>query len=898
MVMSRFKSAAVLSRPVALGLSFGLVLVIVLASSFRIPAVQAAPPRAVKPLLKKYCQGCHGPARVKGGVRFDRLDFDITGGKDGEHWQAVLNVLYKGEMPPEEKPQPTSAERRMLVAWLESSLEAAAKLRQAEAASLLRRLTREQYTNTLRDLLGVDSDYSRLLPPESPSKMGMHNDGRVLATSTLHLEQAMKFARVALDRALSLGPPPPARRFRFVFGPQKTQIAEKVDLGYQAQPLEPHQFLVETFADRGPVKTPTLAPRGEIRDRCYVDLRGSQDHDDKRSGPRYSVDERGVFLMPAKPHAERQAQVWQGPNPNLALVLRDFPTEGPFVLRVSVARASATGEVPWLRAFVGNRLDDGMEYATFAEPRRVDAPPGKPQVIEFRGRLENFPVPVVDPEDKEFLANLMVIGVWNDVLVSKAEATSPALVIKAMEFEGPLTEAWPSVSHRRVFFDDALEARPEEYARRILARFLGRAFRRPPSEAQLDRYFRFWQGRLRDGTSFQEAIRDTLAAALSSPSFLHHVEEASGPGASAPVPGDGSRFLAGAQVAAGAARLLLDEYALASRLSYFLWNTMPDDELLELAARRQLRANLAAQARRLLGHHRARDFFQTYAAQWLDLGALDRVRVDVKLHPGFTRFVRDDMRLETSRFLEHLFRKNRPLAELIDADYSLLNQNLAAFYGIDGVLGPLFRPVRLPGGSRGGGLLTQGSFLVGHSTGDDSHPIKRGAWVTKKLLDDPPPPPPPNVPEIDRENPAIAKLPVKAQLELHRSREACRDCHRKLDPWGIPFESFDAAGLLRTEITKQVEGRRFTSAVDAATELADGTRIDGFAGLKAYLLEGRLDQIRRSVARHLAAYALGRTPGFVDEGALKEICARARARGDGLEDLLLAVVESEVFQSK
>lgn len=852
---------------------------VALAASAVVPIAEAAPakpagapPAAVTPILTRYCQGCHGPEKQKGGMRVDLLDLDVVRGKDTERWHAVLENLHKGEMPPEDKPQPTDAERRLLIGWLEAGVAEAARLRQAQAASLLRRLTREQYTNTLRDLLGVDSDYTRLLPPESPSKMGMLNDGGVLQSSTLHLEQTMKIARVALDRALSFGPPPPAWRFRFVFGPQTVQTAKKVDLGYQAQPLKEGEYLVETFAGAGPVRTPTLTPKGEIRERCYVDLRGSTDYDAKASPKRYAVSDRGLMLMPAKPHVEREAQIWQGPNPNVSLVLRDFPTEGAFVLRVTVARASPEGEAPWLRAFAGNRLDDGMEYATFDRPRRIDAPPGEPQVIEFRGRLENLPLPIVDPEDKEFLANMMVIGVWNDVLVTRPDVTSPALVIRSIEFEGPVVDEWPTASHRRVFFDDTLEARPREYARQILERFLTRAFRRPPTRAQLGRYLSFWSRQRAGGVGFKEAVRDTLAAALSSPSFLHHVEESNG--------------------------RRLDEHALASRLSYFLWNTMPDDELSSLAARGQLRANLQAQATRMLADARARPFFTSYAAQWLDLGALDRVRVDVKLQPRFTRFVKEDMRTETGRYLERLFVENRPLGELVDAESTMLNQNLAQFYGVPGVVAPEFRPVSLAATSRRGGLLEQGSFLVGHSTGDDSHPIKRGVWLAKKILDDPPPPPPPNVPEIDRENPEIAKLPVKAQLELHRNKEACRDCHRKLDPWGIPFEGLDAAGLPRVEITRQVHGTPFKSRVEAATELADGTKVDGLGQLKAYLLRERRDQIRRSAARHLAAYALGRTPGFVDEEVLRQVAMQAKAKGDGLRDLLLAVVESEAFQSK
>lgn len=849
-----------------------------------------AKPKVADPagrVIKTYCVACHGPKKAKGGLRFDRMDFDLPTGKDGERWHEVSEQLRRGEMPPEEARQPSAEERRTLLTWLEAGLAEASRRKQAEAASVLRRLTREQYTNTLRDLLGIDSDYTRLLPPESPSRLGMQNDGRVLASSTLHLEQTMRIARTALDRALSIGAPPPAWRFRFRFGTppgQAPQSTKKVDLGYQAQALPPAQWSVETFADPGPVKTETLTPKGTLRERCYVDLRGSTDHDHKDSKPRFAVDPKGLLLMPAKPHTERAAQIWQGPNPNVSLVLRDFPAEGPFVLRVTVERASATGPAPWLRAFAGNRLDDGVESATFDEPRRVDAPPGKPQVIELRGRLENLPIPVVDPNDREPLSNLMVIGVWNDVLVSDPSVTTPALVIKSIEFEGPVTPAWPSLTHRRVFFDDRLRAEPEAYARQILERFLTRAFRRPVTPAQIERYLTFWrrQSQAKDAGSFEETIRDTLAAALSSPAFLHHIES-SGP---------------------DLGRAPLDDHGLANRLSYFLWNSMPDEALQAAADAGSLRAQLPAHVARLLRDARARDFFRGYAAQWLDLGALDRVKIDVKQNPAFTRYVKEDLRSETGRYVERLFLENRPLTELVASDTVVVNQNLARFYGLEelpGLDGPAWLAAQLPPSARalrGGGLLTQGSFLAGHSTGDDSHPIKRGVWLAKKLLDSPPPPPPPNVPEVDRENPEIAKLPVKAQLELHRDRESCRGCHSKLDPWGIPFEQFGAAGTARTSIVKTVGGKPFSSRVDAATELPDGAKVDGFAELRTYLVEKKRDQLRRSAARHLVAYALGRTPGFVDDQSVQAICATAQASGDGLRDLLLAVVLSDAFQSK
>ena len=352
---------------------------------------------------------------------------------------------------------------------------------------------------------------------------------------------------------------------------------------------------------------------------------------------------------------------------------------------------------------------------------------------------------------------------------------------------------------------------------------------------------------------------------LSSPNFLYLVETAP-PAATTPN--------------------TISEYELASRLSYFLWNSMPDDRLFELAESEQLRGNLTAEIDRMIKDPRSADFIADFCEQWLQMEKMTHTKVDIEEFPRFNRFVRDDMIRETRLFFTEVLQQNMSIMNLVDADFTMLNQNLAQFYGIENVTGGQFRKVALADDAKRGGLLSHGLFLTGNSNGKEPHPIKRGAWLISRILDDPPPPPPPNVPQIDEDDPAIAKLSIKEQLRRHRDNPSCVDCHSKVDPWGLLLENYNAVGLWQHR--------------DGAAEatLPKGVTLDGVDALKQYILKEKNEQFTRALVQHLLRYALGRSLSFTDRASIDDIVEQVEKDDYRFQGLLQAIVTSPLFSKK
>ena len=501
-----------------------------------------------------------------------------------------------------------------------------------------------------------------------------------------------------------------------------------------------------------------------------------------------------------------------------------------------------------------------MDYATFGGSQEVDAPLGEPVTYSFYGRLENLPLPAPDTGDTEILSGFSLFGVWNDHLVKSSQDPGPPLLVESIEIEAPYFEQWPPESHSRIFFASQNQDRQEVYAREVIERFLERAFRRPVAAAEVDRYHDFWLSMRDEFGSFEESVREVLIAALCSPNFL---------------------FLAETEER---------QHALATRLSYFLWNAPPDPELLELAEAELLDGQMSRQVDRLLDDARVDAFVRSFAYEWLRLDRQQLVTIDAGRFPAYTRFVKRDMAEETYAFLRYVIDQDLPISTLIDSDFAMLNQNLAEFYGIDGVEGNHFRPVPLDPALGRGGLLSQGAFLVGHSDGRQPHPIKRAVWLKEKILGDEPPAPPPNVPQLDPETPGFEKLTLKEQLELHRDNPSCHDCHAGIDPYGIAFEEYNAIGLLEDE--------RMGRPVDASTELPDGTPVDGVAELKRYILEQERQAFLRSLVEHLFAYALGRDLSFADEEEVSQIVAYAEQHGETMRAVLRGIALSPSFSMR
>ena len=471
-----------------------------------------------------------------------------------------------------------------------------------------------------------------------------------------------------------------------------------------------------------------------------------------------------------------------------------------------------------------------------------------------------------------------MVAAWNSAKDDqKGEALPPRLKVEWIELETPFFESWPPATHTNILFakDELAEA---PYAREVIRRFAARAYRGPVAMAEIDRLVEYWTKARASADTLEASLRETLGVVLSSPRFL-----------GLPV----SRT-------AGIKERLTD-HELASRISYFLWSTMPDETLLRLAEQAKLRdaAVQSAQIRRMIQDPKAWSFIEQFAEQWLDLDRLQRVSVNKKNYPGFDDHLAAAMRLETVHFFGEILRGDMSIFQFLASDFTCVNELLAAHYGIMGVTGPKFRKVKLDEAHHRGGVLTHASVLTGNSDGRDGHPIKRGTWLLKNLFDETPPPPPPNVPELNREEPKLKKLTIPQALALHRNSPSCMGCHRKIDPWGIAFEEYDAVGnWQRDGLGAALRKKRTNQPIQSLAELPSGVKVDGMRELQDELLRTKADDFRRATLRKVMAYALGRSLTLGNVETADALVPALRARGDRLPALIELIAASEPFQSR
>jgi mono/diheme cytochrome c family protein len=446
----------------------------------------------------------------------------------------------------------------------------------------------------------------------------------------------------------------------------------------------------------------------------------------------------------------------------------------------------------------------------------------------------------------------------------------------------------------------------DEEVRRAAEGLAARAHRRPPLPEDLARLAKLLSEERAAGGSAEDALRLAIEALVLSPRFLFRVEADLEGGLSGDADSTSDRLpdrmpdrvpeaasdRESKHVSQGATDRVrdLDGYELASRLSYFLWSSMPDDALFDAAQKGELAdpAVLEAQALRLLRDPRASALVGGFASQWLQVGRLEKSAPDPKLFPGFDKDLEHSMRKETELFAAYVIGEDRSVLDFLDGDYSFLDERLARHYGIEGVTGPEFRRVAL-GGSARGGVLTHGSVLVATSNPTRTSPVKRGKWVLEVLLGAPPPPPPPDVPELPEKAADGGAATVRERLERHRVDPACAGCHARMDPLGFGLENFDASGAWREK-----DGE---TALDVAGELPDGRKFQGPRELKAILRE-EADQFRRAISERLLTYALGRGVTAKDEAALRGIVEELRKGGDRFSALVRAVARSEPFRRR
>jgi hypothetical protein len=526
-----------------------------------------------------------------------------------------------------------------------------------------------------------------------------------------------------------------------------------------------------------------------------------------------------------------------------------------------------------------------------------EMPADAPRVVELTVKLSGRVNLRIEPNETGLDAKNQ--GLYQ---VPVAEFTGPGLALQWVEVEGPLLESWPPVSVQNLFgetpvtkIEDTRKNRdkriayelapndPKAAAKAALERFATRAFRRPLEPGDADRFVQLAAEKLDAGESFINAVRIGVRGILTAPQFFLFDER----------PGR------------------LDDYALASRLSYFLWSSMPDEELLRLAAKGALHEpkTLRAQTERMLGSDKARAFVENFTGQWLDLRNIDATSPDMRLYPEFDERLRVSMVQETEAFFGELLRQNLSVSNLIQSDFAMLNSRLALHYGIPEITGEQMRKVKLPADCPRGGILTQASVLKVTANGTTTSPVLRGAWVMKKLLGEPPAPPPPNTGTIEPDTRGATT--VREQLAKHRSMESCAGCHAKMDPPGFALESFDVIGGFRERYRSQGAGDQTTvqntrgrklyiklgPPVDPTGELADGQRFTGISDFKQLLL-AQQDKVLSALAKNLVIYSTGASISFADRTAVDQLVAQTKAQGSGLRSLVHEVVQSPLFLSK
>ena len=509
---------------------------------------------------------------------------------------------------------------------------------------------------------------------------------------------------------------------------------------------------------------------------------------------------------------------------------------------------------PTLGVYVGLRRDCGSTLSPVGQPKSVDG--YELQEFVFEGSINNFPRPEVEQNNVNYLAGIREIGV-------RCEYTDgrdvPRLLVRKIEFEGPFYDQWPPANYSELMLRHRKFASEQKQAESIIVEFATRAFRRPVTDIEKKSLLKIWSD-AGDQPSFVARLRSVLLVILTSPQFLFLSETSQGPQGE-----------------------LLDEWELASKLSYFLWDRPPDRELLEMAARGQVRVQLSEVVRRMIADERYRQGSAVFVSQWLSLDKLDVVSSDQKRFPKLTRLVKEELRKEPIEYWLRNVRSNCSLDILLKSDEVIVNDVLAAYYGLDlyPETGLKFASVKHQRDNLGG-FLSQAGIMAGLSDGREPNPVKRGAWLARKIIAEPPGDPPPNVPALED----LTQLTLRQRLEKHRDVVGCAKCHQGIDPWGLPFEEFDAGGLHREEV------------FDSSTTLANGRKLSGFREFRDYLLNEKQDQVAFSVAKHLSIYANGKSLSYRDEIELREKLARLKPSGYRLLDVVECVVSSDSFLLK
>jgi hypothetical protein len=783
----------------------------------------------VKPFLVRNCYLCHNAQLKRADVNLQAFANEASVAKDLETWEKVVVRLRIGQMPPPELPRPPAEEVASVVRWIEEEIAAIERKAEPNPGRVTaRRLNRTEYDNTVRDLLGVTLTPAHDFPQDDAG-YGFDNNGDVLSLSPVLMEKylsaAEKVARAALAGQGDIKPS--LVRLRTRNG--RVQPSPTALMEYDVQGLSlPNAFHA---MHRVPVD-------GEYLVRIVFGGSRPAGSEPVQAALFVDGEERQTVALDASQGASfyDDKQDLSGKN-------------------VEVRTRLEAGE-HWLAASIV-RLYEGLP-ARYAGPNPSRRPAPPPPV--FKPRKGATPAKIKEARAR-FEKRMLEVAPANEARVSMVEIVGP--------FE---PRQGPSPASQKLVYACGHQGghHSEGCLEKILTSLVRRAYRRPVEAADIAPLQRLAIEAQKAGESFEAALGLALQAMLVSPDFLFRIEK-------------------DRTVAAGEPGAEIDEHELASRLSYFLWASMPDEELFGAASRGVLRDPevLAGQVRRMLKDEKASALVAAFGGQWLQFRGLESVEPDRDRFPGFDENLRLSMRRETELFLESVIREDRSLLDLIDAPYSFINQRLARHYGIPGVAGPHFRKVDLGAAPRGG-VLTQASVLTMSSYATRTSPVLRGKWVLENILGAPPPDPPAGIPRLDEAKVATSGT-LRQQMEAHRTNATCAACHSKMDPLGFGLENYDAIGAWRTEDGKL--------PIDASGKLPDERTFSGPDEMKKILKADR-EAFTATVTEKLLTYALGRGLERYDKRTVKAMAQRVTSGDNRFSSLVLEIVKSLPFQRR
>ena len=756
-----------------------------------------------RPVIDRYCVGCHNERTKAGGLTLDKLDLsNVAAG--AEAWEKVVRKVRVGMMPPPGASKPDPGARQALVSWLSTELDRAAAAHPNPGRGLIHRLNRTEYANAVRDLLTLDVDPSSMLPPDD-SAYGFDNIADALGVSPVLLERYL----TAADKIVSLA-----------IGDPETQPAGQTFRIRQDASQDTH------------IEGLPLGTVGGILARTTLPLDGEYDFSIRLFRTNLGV-VRGLEY-------EHQLEYTvDGDRVHLSQVGGDDD------FKANLKNMTKAGDDVETRAHFRIPLKAGPHTISVAFLERTAAP--NPL------RLQPF------------------IRSSNDTLDTIGHPH-----LDTFTLTGPFNPSGPgdTPSRRRIFPCRPTGAADEATcAQRIISTFARRAYRGMSTSADLQRLNEFYQVGRRAG-GFEKGIQVALQRMLASPKFIFRLER--DPEGMAP----GTVYR-------------VSDLELASRLSFFLWSSIPDDQLLQIARQGTLHTPvvLNQQVRRMLADPKAEALVTNFAGQWLYLRNLKNFQPNSLEFPDFDDNLRQAMRRETELFFQSIVRENRNVVDLMTADYTFLNERLAKHYNVPSIYGSHFRRVTLKDEARKG-LLGKGAILMVTSHADRTSPVVRGKWVLDNLLDAPPPPMPANVPPLNESAQRQGKiLTMRERMEEHRANPVCASCHKIMDPIGLSMENFDAVGAWRTR-----DGGTLGTPINASGELLDGTKVDGVVTLRQALLR-QPEIFVATVTEKLMTYGLGRGLGYYDMPTVRAI-VRETAPDYRFTSIVLGIVNSTPFQKR